>query len=526
MAVTNEPTLNRFHDLELSLELLSFAGGENTISEDHVCKADEARVCQNWDSVSLGGMRRSKGFNEVADGSTTYSRASDLLIQHEDTTGNAVYGVIEGDLVIQNASAIEQEDASAFTSGVLCHGVSAGAKLFITNATDNLKVKTIGNPIAAVTDVPTQAYNRIYNHKNRLIIEGGATTKNRVQGSRTGVGYWNSADTWTLANDAWSIDLPDETFGCAPDFPSGNEVLVFTERNCYSIYNFPNTAFRPLGASSRGCSAPLSVAKGDEGVYFVSKYPTLGVFVFDGSSFNELTSLNHDVFVDKIDFDQRIFGTYANRKYYLFYTEKNSGDAFPNRLRIYDAQFKRWMERPVNPDLDDNFGYPALLTFTDNNLYVASSQKDKWYELETEDESDEGTETQAVYTTKNFSSRDFAVASGGQFPIDDVRLKLTKMTITYNGTAGSISFYWGADRGLHSGSRTIDLTSAGDALLNESFIVNTSSVVASPPDKTRTFSFPNSAVGRRFYFTFSNSSTSSRPTIKKVKFSAVAIGEQ
>lgn len=525
MAVTNEPTLNRLHDLELSLELLSFAGGENTISEDHVCKADEARVLKNWDAISLGGMKRSKGFNEVGDGGVSYTNQLDLLVQHEDATGNEVYGICEGDLVVLNGTAIEQEDASAFTSGVLSTAVSKANKLWITNSIDNLKVKEVDVAIAVPDDVPPTACARIYNHKNRLIAEGSITNPNRIYGSRTGTGNWTAADAWSLANDAWSIDLPDTTTGCIPDFPSGSEVLVFTERNCYSIYNFPNTAFRSLGASARGCSAPYSIARGDEGVYFVSKYPTLGVYVFDGINFVELTALNHDVFVDLIDFRYRIYGCYRNKKYYLFYTEINTGASYPNRLRIYDAQFKRWMERPINEDLGDTFGYPTVLTFTQNELYVASSQVDKIYELETTDESDEGYDTEAVYTTKDFSSRDFAIAAGGQFPIDDVRFKLTKCSIVLNGTAGNLNFYWSFDRGLHTGSRAIDLTSSGSELLNTTFIVNTSYITANPPDRTIVFSFPNSAVGKRVYFTFSNASTSSRPEIKKVKFSAIAIGE-
>jgi len=611
MAVTNEQTLNRAHDLEISLELLSFAGGENTISEDHVCKADEARVLQNWDSISLGGMERSKGFNLVSSGlnliqaavftgaglndltqggtysgtvtatfeveidgegipdtfkwkkdsgsytetvaitgaaqtlsdgvtvtfaattghtsgnkwvikAVAYSTALDLLIQHKDTGGTSTYGILEGDLVIQNGADTEQEDAAFFTTGVLSHGVSAGNKLWITNATDNLFVKENGEALVAVTDVPALPYSRVYNHKNRLLLEGNGK---RVQGSRVGVGYWDVADTWTLANDAFSIDLPDDTRGCVPDFPSGDYTLVFTEKNAYAIGNFPNASFRAIGTPARGCGAPYSIAKGDEGVYFVSRYPTLGVFLFDGATFAELTELNRDVFVDKIDFSKRIFGVYRNRRYHLWYNEIGSGATYPNKYRIYDARFKRWMERPVNITLSDNFGYPTVLTFTNNELYVASSQKDKIYELETEDDSDEGLETIATYTTKNFSSRDFAVASGGQFPIDDCRLKLTKLTITYWGTTGNIAFYWAADRALHSGSKTIGFSQPGD-VLNDTFIVNTSILGETPQEQTKTFTFPNSAVGKRFYFQINNSGLTDRPKVKKIKVSAIAFPEE
>jgi hypothetical protein len=466
-------------------------------------------------------MEREKGFNEVADGGAGYTDALDLLIQHEDTGGSNIYGICEGDLIYKNGASFTNDDNGAFTSGALSHGVSAGAKLWITNSTDNLKYKTVGVAIATPASVPTVASPRIYNHKNRLIAEGSGK---RVYGSRTGTGNWTAADAWSLSNDAYSIDLPDDTQGCVPDFPSGSDVLVFTEKNAYAIYNFPNTAFRAIGTPARGCSAPYSIAKGDEGIYFLSKYPTLGVFLFDGTSFYELSELNRDVFVDKIDFTKRIFGIYRNRRYYLFYNEVNSGVNYPNKCRIYDARFKRWMERPVNSALADNFGYPALLQFSNNELYVASSRKDKIYELETEDNSDEGNDTEAVYTTKSFSSRDFAVAAGGQFPIDDVRMKLTKLTVTFFGTLGAVSFYWAADRGLHSGSKTIDLNATG-AYINVDFTVNESYITTTPNEKTKTYTFSNDAVGKRFYFQLLHNGASTRPKIKKIKVSAVAFPE-
>lgn len=524
MGITNRPVLDTSDLREIVLEIFSFAGGENTIGEDQATKAEQGRVVENWDAISIGGMERSKGFNEVADGGAGYTGQLDLLIQHKDSGGTQVYGIVEGDLIYKNGSSFTNDDNGAFTSGVLSHAVSAGNKLWITNSTDDLKVKTVGAGIAATTDTPGEACSRIYNHKNRLIAEGAATTSTRIYGSRVGSGYWNAADTWSLANDAWSIDLPGATRGCQPDFPSGNEILAFTESNCYALSNFPNTAFRPVSTPGRGCGAPLSIALGDEGVYFVSRKPTLGVFLFTGTEFVELSEYNRDVFVDLIDFTKRIYGIYRNRKYYLFYNEVNSGVSYPNRLRIYDARFGRWMNRPVNSALSDNFGYPAILQYSSNELYCASSQKDKIYELETTDNSDEGQSTQATYTTKNFSSRDFAIASGGAFPIDDVKIKLEKLTITYYGTSGSLGFQWSADRGLHSGSKTINLTSNGD-LLNTTFTLNSSYLVTNPPDKTVTVPFSNDAVGRRFQFSITNSGSSTRPKIKKIKISAVALDE-
>jgi len=525
MGLSNLAVLDTRDLRELALEILSFSGGENVLSADQVMKVNEARRIECWESESLGGMVRSNGFNEVADGGAGYTLQADLLAQHKDSGGSQLYGIYEGDLIYKNGSDFTNDDNNAFTSGVLSHGVSAGNALWITNQSDNLKRKTVGVAIGIPASVPPTACARIYNHKNRLVAEGSVSVLNRIYGTRTGVGNWTAADAWSLANDAWSIDVPGDTRGCVPNFPSGNEILVFTEDNCYALSNFPNTAFRPISTPGRGCGAPYSIALGDEGVYFISRRPTLGVYLFDGSSFTELTQYNKDVFVEKIDFTKRIFGIYRNHKYYVIYTETGSGVSYPNKMRVFDARFSRWMDRPVNPALSDNFGYPTILKYSSNELYCASSQKDKIYELETTDNSDEGEDTQAVYTTKVFSSRDFALASGGQWPIDDVKIKLIKLTITFFGTTGSLGFLWTADRGKHSGSKTINLTGAGD-LLNTTFIVNTSQIGLTPPDKTVTVPFSNDAVGYRFQFQITNSDNSTLPKIKSLKIFGIALDEQ
>lgn len=515
---SNKAVLDRTKPLELVLELLSFSGGENTKGEDQELKLNEARIIENWDAISLGGMKRAKGFKKEADGGASWSEDIDFLIQHYEGGSVRTYAVVEGDLVYENGTALTQADNNCFTSGVLCHGVSVGDVLYITNSTDNIKKKTIGVAIAALTNPPAEARERLYYHKFRLVAEGGGR---RVYGSRAGTGNFDAADGFSKANDAWNIDLPNDTKGCAVGFPTGDDFTVFTELAAYSVYNFPDVARRII-PNSHGCSAPYSIAKGNEGIFLVSKYPTLGVFLWNGATWINLTE-HHD-FVDDIDFSKRIFGVYRNNKYYLVYNEIGSGVTYPNKVRIYNTKFGRWMDRPVNSAVGDNLGYPALLTHSNNELYFGSSQTDKLYELETDDNSDESENTEASYKTKDVSSADFNVAGGGRFPIDEVRIKLTKIIVTAYGTKGVITVQWSADKGAYSGSQTFDLTADGD-LINDTFIVNTSKIIKLPPAKTIPKSFANSAVGRRFNFQILNSNTGERPEVKKIKIHAIALEE-
>ncbi len=512
LSKTYNEILDRKDNPELVLELLSFAGGENTIGEDQELKTNEARTIENWDSISLGGMERSKGFTEVSDGGASYSTAPDGLFHHFEGSTVRNYVIIGGDLAYKNGSAITQQTAGAFTSGTLCGGVSAGSSLWITNTTDNLKRATIAGGAVTPAGQPSSARERVYYHKSRLVAEGGGVT---VYGSRASTGNWTAANAWSATGDAWNIDLPDLTKGCAPNFPSGNEILVFTEYQAYSLYNFPNVAFRPI-ESSHGCSAPFSIAQGNQGVCFISKYPTLGVYLYDRVNFINLT-INED-WIEDVDLTKRCFGVYRENTYHLFYNEIGSGVSYPNVWRIYDFSFGRWMKRPINASVSDTFGYPAVLHKSSNEFYIASSQKDKLYQLEDTSNSDNTYSTEATYTTKDFTSRDFGLER------DEVRLKLLKMTVTYYGTTGNLTFNWIADRGLATGSQTITISSTG-ALVNTTFTINTSSLSTPPPDKTLTQSFGNSAIGRRFNFQIRNTGTSVRPKIKKIKIVALALDE-
>lgn len=514
---TSTQILDKQEPVELVLEIPSFAGGENTIGEDQELKVNEARVIENWDSISLGGMIRANGFTKKVDASATYTTPFDLVGQHYEGSSVRNYAVNHGDLGRVNGSSFTVTDSAAFTSGILTHAVTAGSKFWMTNTSDNLKYVTIGGAITTPTTVPPAARARIYYHKARLIAEGGGIT---IYGSVAGSGNWAGAGGWTTSGSAWSIDMPDLTQGCVPGFPSADQITVFTEQSTFYLYNFPNIAYQPVEIN-RGCSAPYSCAYGKEGVFFLSKNPTLGVFLWDKVNFTNLTL--YEDWVNDINFSNRIFGTYKENKYYILYASVTNGQTYPDTMRCYDTRFGRWMNRPVNSLVADNFGYPAIFFKPSNEIWAGSSRTGKLYQLESGTD-DAGTATSANYKTKDFSSKDFLVEGAQQFPLDEVRMKLLKVSVTYYGSTGNFTLQWTSDRGLHSGSKVFDLTGVGD-LVNTTFIVNTSYIASPPPTKTVTRSFGNNAIGRRFNFQVLHNGSGDRPKIKKIKIFAVALEE-
>jgi hypothetical protein len=508
---TYRGVLDQFDAPELVLEIPSFAGGENTIGQDQELKVNEARTIENWDSDSLGGMIRSKGFTSIATGGASYSGQIDGFLHHFEGTSTRNYVIIEGDLIRINGSSLTQTDNNVFTSGVLTHSVSAGSKAFFTNSTDNIKYTTIAGSIAVPSGLPSSARDRIYYHKSRLVAEGGGVT---VFGSRAGTGNWVGADAWSASGDAWNIDLPDLTQGAVMGFPNGNQITVFTKFGAYALTNMPNVAQNFI-LGSHGCSQPLSVKLGAEGVYLFSLFPTLGVYLWDGVNWINLTV--NESWVSEVSLTNRCYGIYSENKYRFIYNDNTSGVSYPNVMRIYDARWGRWMKRVINSSVGDNFGYPCLLTKANNELYVASSRSDIVYQLEDSSNSDNTYSTQANYKTKDFTSKDFGLER------DEVRMKLLKATITFYGSTGNFLLQWTSDRGVHSGSITIPLATTGLDLLNTTFTLNTSLLASPPPDKTVTKSFSNAAVGRRFSFQLLNTATGDRPKIKKIKITAIAL---
>ena len=512
---TSLQLLDKPEPVEVVLEIPSFAGGENTIGEDQDLKANEARVIQNWDSYSLGGMIRAQGFSTVA--SVAVANGIDLMLHHYEGSSTRNYALVAGNLYYINATALTQTDAGAFTSGILSHGLTAGSKAWITNSTDNLKYTTISGSITVPTDKPTNARDRIYFHKSRLIAEGGGVT---VYGSRAGSGTWTGAGAWSTSGDAWSIDLPDLTQGCVPGFPSPDYITVFTQTGTYGLYGFPNVGYQPIEVN-RGCSAPESIAYGKEGVFFVSRFPTLGIFLWDGTNFTNLTV--YENWPTDINFSNRIFGVYKENRYYLFYSSTANGKSYTDTMYSYDVRFGRWTQRPINSALNDNFGYPSIAVKPSSLLYVGSSRKAQVYQLES-GTSDAGQTTIANYQTKDFSSKDFTIEGAYPFPLDEVRIKLLKLSATFYGSTGSFSLAWNSDRGLHSGSQTFAVSSTGD-LVNSTFIVNTSLIASLPPTRTVTRSFGNAAIGKRFNFQILHTGSGDRIQIKKIKIFGIALNE-
>lgn len=510
---TYRQVLDQPDAVELVLNIGSFASGENTIGQDQELKSNEARIIENWDSDSLGGMIRSKGFTSICTGGASYSTAPDGMLHHYEGASTRDYVVVGGDLAKINGTAITQTDASKFTNGVLTCGLSASSTAYFTNSTDNLKYTTIAGSVAVPTTVPTNARERIYLHKSRLVAEGGGIT---VYGSRAGgASTWNGAGGWTTSGDAWSIDMPDLTTGCAPGFPNGGQITVFTKFGAYALTGMPNVGQNYI-IGSHGCSHGYSIQIGAEGVYFFSLFPTLGVFLWDGVNWTNLT-VNED-WVNQVSLTNRCFAIYSENKYRIFYNDNTSGVSYPQTCRIYDARWGRWMKRPINSAVGDNFGIPMLRTKANNELYVASSRNDAIYQMEDTSNSDNTNATQANYKTKDFTSLDFGL------PRDEVRMKLIKVVISYYGSTGTFSLQWTADRGQNSGSLNTSLTAYGD-LLNTTFTLNTSYLSSSPPDKTIIRSFNNGAVGRRFSFQLLNNATGDRTKIKKVKIVAIALEE-
>lgn len=117
--------LNTHKPIEVELELNSFAGGENTIGEDQSLKNNEARLIQNWDNISLGGMVRSKGCNLSGKITYPYDSYDVLLIHFNGTDAATSYTAESGQTVTFAGTAQLDTDQKEFgASSLLLDGNS------------------------------------------------------------------------------------------------------------------------------------------------------------------------------------------------------------------------------------------------------------------------------------------------------------------------------------------------------------------------------------------------------------------
>ena len=521
MAVTNEAVLDTGQSNELFLEILSFSGGENQTSEDHVTQANQARNCTNFAPISLGGMERVKGINQIASGAAPVTASTASLLGHfhyEDSSGeSSILGVIDDDLVVASGAVVMRayNGAGKFTADIDCTAVNGGDATWITNSTDNLHRYTIASGCNIPNDVPTLACEGIYVHKNRLFAEGG---QRRVYSSRVGTGFWNAADTWDAANDASNIDLPDYTTGSVPNFPVGDGIMVFTKFSAYIVSGFPNVRYDAI-PNSWGCSSRHTLAEGNGGLFGISELPNKCIFYYDRTKFVSITE-GVD-WIDDVDTSKRMYGIFRENEYQFHYNETGGTTTYPDKVKVFNVKWGNWYEREINSSVGDTLGVPFALDKQSNEMYAWSSQDGNIYEMWTGTD-DEGYDTQCTYKTKNFTSRDFTFSSSAKaFPFDEVEIKLTRVLVQYYGVVGALTISWEGDYGLNSGSNVFDLTADGD-ILNSTFIVNTSKVITTPPDKVRVQSISNAAVGKRFNFQILHNGLSTRPEIKKIKIFAEA----
>lgn len=516
----NQALLDTAEETEVVLEVLGFSGGENQISPDHLTQNNECRTNENWEPTSVGALKRVSGIDQIATAGSGVSDAESFLGHHhynETSASERILGVIDTDLVEKSGSAlaVSTGGTAAFTADKVCTAVDGGDAAWITNGTDNLKRYTIAAGLATPAQQPASAHDGIYKSKQRLLAVGNSRT---IEYSRTGTGNWTAADAWTASNDAATTDLPGFATGALPGFPSSGVDAVFNKDSCYAVFGVPNVAYDEI-PNSMGCHDLRTLARAEDGAFGFTLFPKKMVWFWNRTQFIDLTD-NVD-WIDNVSTTNRMWAAYRDGKYYFFYNDSTSGVSTVNRLKIFDKKFGGWRSRIFNAS--DNLGAPLVLKRTTGDIYAFSSSNYNLYQLDVGTE-DEGSDTEATYVTKRFTSRDFLSQSSGKpVSLDEVCIKLTKILVQYNGQVGSINIAWGSDFGAVSDSISIDLAASGTGL--GSFTLGTDTLAAGAADAVKCISLSNKALGKRFDLTISNNGQSTRPEIKKIRLYGILYHE-
>lgn len=168
-------------------------------------------------------------------------------------------------LNISSTPADWETTPTVFSSGVRMSGAVMDDAFYFSNATDGMKKTTGPGTVTAVSGAPAAVDVVAHATSSRLFAHTGQKRINY-----TGIG---NADNWTTAGDAGFFDVPfteGENIKVIFSIPEG-VLAIFSNSSFHTLTGTgPADFFRREIDPSIGCKAPLSIAAGRGGIYFLA----------------------------------------------------------------------------------------------------------------------------------------------------------------------------------------------------------------------------------------------------------------
>jgi len=486
-----------------------FSMGLNTTAANEKLLDNESIIRKNWSQIELGAIKKVTGFTKKNATKIGDAAITGLFRVYQTSGTTKLLAKCGVGLYYSNddgATFTREAGTVAFTTGEFVTGVNYNDLFFFTGLTDGLYKFTPGtNTAAATTSAPTDKCRFLYKRVDRRLI----AINNIVNGSTL---YYSkidptgaAADDWSATNDAGSIAIDgakSESLTGGATF--GAYDIVFKDGTAFKVWGYPAPQAQKISGAP-GCPAPYSIAQGKGLMFFLSQD---AVWMYDGTRFIKISDqINSLIKLINPTYIQNAFGVYREGLYWLFYT--STSDTTNKDCLVYDVDHSNpyegkniWYER-------DALSMNCPIVFdgaTDaNELFAGTSQATGFvYRLDfSSTGADDTANIAGTYQTKYFD-----------MGLPHVIKRFSKVRLRYYSATGSLIVTWYTNRGITSGSFTIDTSPTGTAL--GAFILGTDTL-AEDTETSVTTRLPDNAVGKDISIKIYHTDIGSQPIIRNLQ---------
>lgn len=465
--------------------------GINQFTRDTMLKENESAEGYNVWAVGKNSLAKRPGIVKLCtvpgatmiDGLGTYTSGStrELLAM----ANGKIYKVHTGTAVALSAAPVS---ANVFTAGKRTDFCQAGGKLFVANATENMRVYD-GTAVRDQTGSIVAQYMIFY--KGCLWAAGNPSAGNETRLYRSGndanIGNFTNSTANPIATSTYvsqSDGVALKGFFKHQDFlyPVKEKSLWRASVGTDSLQLITIEMIDP----ARGCDSHFSIDTVDNDNFMFNEQ---GVYA-TGYEPNILDQIRTNIVSLRIDNKLKaiqksrlddVVGVYYDNHYYMSYT--SGGGTYNDTIMVYDRQRLGWWEFQVSDSSGNLTGANCFSEYKDSNgqtrLYFGSSTDGSIYYFDPTVKQDAGWTIVTTWRSKKFAFEDYSqmkffyqmLIYVGKTPGDitinvyvDGKLHKTEyVTIGTSGYAGMGIAALGTDAiGVGAGSMEIEDTGGGD----------------------------------------------------------------
>lgn len=403
----------------MPFKIESFVGGLNSFANKTNLRDNESPDMLNMDFVGLRGIKKRKGYTQVAGEVSNGNRITGTFVYNKANGTQELLASAGTHIYKWNGATWDVVTGGTITNGATINTAQVGDRLYICSGQDPLQyyngstLSTTG--ITLVSGEPANP-SICWSYGKRLIVN--STTAGKEDRFYVGGRITDTGETTNTGD--FRTESP--AYGAAAGYGQGKKITAFSQLKNYFYVFLQNGEIHQVSYSA-GETAALAFADliVSDTVGAVNQRSVVvvenDIFIvwFDGLyTFGEVanfTSYRTKIISQKIDslfmaidrsYLSRIYLIYFNQRLYFFYRDSGT---FNNMVLVYDTRYKAWLKWD---SINANSACILKDTSGEHLIYGSDDAADSYcYELE-QGTDDNGVEITSKYLTKCFDAKNFS----------------------------------------------------------------------------------------------------------------------